>query len=121
MADFRAVYHLDWDDQVWQGNPDTTLRLVDGLRSRPDSLYRATILRDSPPAPGDTDGLALSWHGLDQATWLLAQIHNILAARVYGPDGPRIDPPHPPPDPIDLMWQATGWPPPRAPRRKETR
>jgi len=99
---------LDWSDALWTRDPDTTEALVSGLRQRPDSLLRAALMRDLPPAPatpGDTSNPKLDWYGLTQETYLLSMLYNLLGS-VYGKPGnkPSIDPPSRAVDPITAFW-----------------
>lgn len=107
VCDFQAVYHLDWWEQVWGGDPDRTDLLLTGLKTRPDSLLRAALMRDLPPQPdtGTPTNPSLDWYGLTQETRLLALIYNLMGAQYGSSAGrPHIDPPTQSIDPAAQFW-----------------
>lgn len=105
MCDFQSVYHLDWDTQVWTGEPDTTERLLAGLSNRPDSMLRAALMEElpaTPPTTGD-NRLTLDWYGMSQDTRILSQLFNMVSS-LFTKDGPRYAFPR---NPIDEFWERT--------------
>lgn len=88
MFDFRAILRLSWWDQVETGEPDEVAMLVDGLRMRPDSLFRATTFTRNPPPAAGEGRPELGWLGWDQTTALLLEIRNAFAGSRKALTGP---------------------------------
>jgi len=107
VCDFQAIYTLDWWEQVWSGNVDKIILLVEGLQQRPDSLFRAVVMSELPPAPPTQQekNITLDWYGLDNTQLMLAQLFNLLASVHTKKGGPRVKlPTQAQPDPVEEFW-----------------
>ncbi len=104
------AYGLDWETQVWAGDPKATDALIAGLQRHSQSLLRARLLNEAPSSAEDAESsqtrqpMVLEWKDLDQQTSILAMLYNLILQFLGGSRAASIAPPMPAGDPVDEFW-----------------